>query len=65
MMYNTWELNFKKPDVSETDPVSEMLCSSEHRTMGKVQKLSNPKDFVHYFLILIFKSNTYYNPTYT
>jgi hypothetical protein len=51
---------FKKSGyISETDPVSEMWYSSEHQTMGKVQKLSNPKDSVHYFLILVFKSNTY------
>jgi hypothetical protein len=27
----------------ETDPVSKTLCSLEYRTMGKVQKASNPE----------------------
>jgi hypothetical protein len=26
-----------------TDPVSETLCTLEHRTMDKVQKISNPE----------------------
>jgi hypothetical protein len=28
----------------ETDPVSEMLCSSEYQMMDKVQKSSNPEN---------------------
>jgi hypothetical protein len=33
----------KEHNVSETDPVSKMLCSLEYWTMDKVQKPSNPK----------------------
>jgi hypothetical protein len=28
----------------QTDPVSEALCFLEYRTMGKIQKLSNPEN---------------------
>jgi hypothetical protein len=46
----------------ETDPVSEMLCSLEYRTMNKVQKTGNPmfNKFVSNFANLGCFSKKYY-----
>jgi hypothetical protein len=54
MMYNTWDFNLKKLNIF-LKQIQFLICG----VLQKVQKLSNPKDFVHYFLILVFKPNTY------